>query len=135
MLQHFQKQAHCIGKQMAVLCSRTSFHFYQVSSKREVKKRLLAHDAVYIGGPTHAGFVYKVTDCHMFQCCFTSTETIRLIRDGRPRTATSTFPQLLSSVARHEMGHVFETQTSVFKNRMIKQLKNRCTSIFKVPFL
>ena len=25
------------------------------------------------------------------QCCFTSTETIRLIRDGKPRTATSTF--------------------------------------------
>ena len=31
------------------------------------------------------------------QCCFTSTETIRLIRDGEPRTATSTFTQLLSS--------------------------------------
>ena len=27
--------------------------------------------------------------------CFTSTETIRLIRDGEPRTATSTFIQLL----------------------------------------
>ena len=33
-----------------------------------------------------------------FRCCFTSTETIRLIRDGEPRTATSTFTQLLSSV-------------------------------------
>ena len=32
------------------------------------------------------------------QCCFTSTETIRTIRDGEPRTATSTFTQLLSSV-------------------------------------
>ena len=31
------------------------------------------------------------------QCCFTSTETIRTIRDGEPRTATSTFTQLLSS--------------------------------------
>ena len=30
------------------------------------------------------------------QCCF--TETIRTIRDGEPRTATSTFTQLLSSV-------------------------------------
>ena len=28
---------------------------------------------------------------------FTSTETIRIIRDGEPRTATSTFTQLLSS--------------------------------------
>ena len=31
------------------------------------------------------------------QCCFTSTETLRTIRDGEPRTATSTFTQLLSS--------------------------------------
>ena len=31
------------------------------------------------------------------QCCFTSTETIRLIRAGEHRTATSTFTQLLSS--------------------------------------
>jgi len=29
--------------------------------------------------------------------CFTSTETIRAIRDGEPRTATSTFTQLLNS--------------------------------------
>ena len=34
----------------------------------------------------------------LFQCCFTSTETIRLIRDGEPRTATSISTQLLSSV-------------------------------------
>ena len=32
-----------------------------------------------------------------FQCCFTFTETVRLIRDGEPRTATSTFTQLLGS--------------------------------------
>ena len=31
-----------------------------------------------------------------FQCCFTSTETVRLIRDGEAPTATSTFTQLLS---------------------------------------
>ena len=31
------------------------------------------------------------------QCCFTSTETTRLIRDGEPRTSTSTFTQLSSS--------------------------------------
>ena len=30
-------------------------------------------------------------------CCFTSTETTRIIRDGEPRTVTSTFAQLLSS--------------------------------------
>ena len=32
------------------------------------------------------------------QWCFTSTETIRAIRDGEPRTATSTFTHLLRSV-------------------------------------
>ena len=31
------------------------------------------------------------------QCCFTSTETIRTMKDGEPRTAISTFTQLLSS--------------------------------------
>ena len=31
-----------------------------------------------------------------FQCCFTSIEAIRLARDGEPRTATSTFTQILS---------------------------------------
>ena len=31
------------------------------------------------------------------QSCFPSTETIRLVRDGEPRTATWTFPRLLSS--------------------------------------
>ena len=39
--------------------------------------------------------------CHVSQvveCCFTSTETIRLIRGRDPRTATSTFTHLLGSV-------------------------------------
>ena len=35
--------------------------------------------------------------CFSFQCCFTCTETTRLIRDGEPKTATSTSTQLLSS--------------------------------------
>ena len=30
------------------------------------------------------------------QCCFTSTETVWTVRDGEPRTATSTLIQLLS---------------------------------------
>ena len=34
----------------------------------------------------------------LLQCCFTSTETVRTIRDREPRTSTSTFTQLLSSV-------------------------------------
>ena len=35
------------------------------------------------------------------QCCFTSTETVPTIRDGEPRTATSTFTQLLNSDYHH----------------------------------
>ena len=43
------------------------------------------------------------------QCCFTSTETIRTIRDGdgESRTATSTFSRLLSSeIDLHEGHHI-----------------------------
>ena len=44
----------------------------------------------------------KCTGCHkvctvQVQCCFTSTETTRTIRDGEPRTAACTFTYLLSS--------------------------------------
>ena len=39
----------------------------------------------------------KLTLAHAEQCCFTSTETTRTVRDGEPRTATSSFIQLLSS--------------------------------------
>ena len=36
--------------------------------------------------------------CLMFgRCCFTSTETVRTVRDREPKTATLTFTQLLSS--------------------------------------
>ena len=46
------------------------------------------------GGPprlSHSSWALK------FQSRFTSTETIRLIGDGKPRRATSTFSQVLSS--------------------------------------
>ena len=44
--------------------------------------------------------VSQLTSFPRVQCCFTSTETVRTIRDGdsEPRTSTSTFTQLLSSV-------------------------------------
>ena len=32
------------------------------------------------------------------QCCFMSTETVPTVSDGEPRTSTSTFTQILSSV-------------------------------------
>ena len=34
---------------------------------------------------------------NLLRCCLTSTETLRTIRDREPRTATSTFTQLLGS--------------------------------------
>ena len=43
-------------------------------------------------GKTDAAVVVVVV---VVECCFTSTETIRLIRDGSPRTATSIFTQFL----------------------------------------
>ena len=33
----------------------------------------------------------------LLQCCFTSTETVRTVTDGEPRSATSSLTQLLSS--------------------------------------
>ena len=33
----------------------------------------------------------------LLQCCFTSTATVRTFRDREPRTATSTFTQLMST--------------------------------------
>ena len=51
--------------------------------------------------PSAAHIELKLLDLSrrlLVQCCFTSTETIRRIRDGKPRTATSTFTQLLNSV-------------------------------------
>ena len=35
---------------------------------------------------------------YFFKCCFTSTETVRTVRDGETRAATSPFTQLLGSV-------------------------------------
>ena len=47
----------------------------------------------------HSAYEQKIKAAFSFQCCFTSTETIRLIRDREPRMATSTFTQLLSCVS------------------------------------
>ena len=45
--------------------------------------------------PSTSTFTQLLTS--VLQCCFTSTETLRTIRDGEPRTSTSTFTQLLNS--------------------------------------
>ena len=49
---------------------------------------------VLVSGVWNAPFCVYV---FQVQCCFTSTETIRTVRDGEPNPATSNFIQLLSS--------------------------------------
>ena len=47
----------------------------------------------------------------LFSFCSTSTETVRIIRNGEPRTSTSTFTQLLSS------GNGLFTSVSLYVHR------------------
>ena len=49
------------------------------------------------GRPPRLSYSSRALFDQFNQCCFTSTETIRTARDREPRTATSTFTQLLSS--------------------------------------
>ena len=42
--------------------------------------------------------LHQARHSFQFQCCFTSSETVRTVSDGEPRTSTSAFTQLLSSV-------------------------------------
>ena len=57
------------------------------------------------------------------QCCFTSTETIRIIRDGEPRTTTSTFTQLLRSELKKakQSYHCMLDETSFEKKKKEKK--------------
>ena len=57
-------------------------------------------------GANAALSVAMANTASFFRRCFTSTETIRTIRDGETRTATSTFTQLLSSVNTTSAGEI-----------------------------
>ena len=59
----------------------------------------------------------------MVQRCFTSTETVRLIRTGEPRTATSTVTELLNSVA--SFCFTFVWSTSLFHSVVWSDAPNR----------
>ena len=56
----------------------------------------------------------------LHQSWFTSTETIRTIRDGEPRTATSTFTQLLTSEGGFFFFFMFHFFTSTETIRTIR---------------
>lgn len=43
----------------------------------------------------------------LLHCCITSTETIRISKDGEPRTATETFTELLTSDAERRDAYLF----------------------------
>ena len=64
-------------------------------SNTEVEERIHVVTLTRTVGRRHS--VVTHTSISFFQCCFTSTETIRPIRDGEPRTPASTFTQLLNS--------------------------------------
>ena len=53
----------------------------------------LRHQHASQAGPPHPTALITF----FFACCFTSTETVRTIRVGEPRTPTSTFTRLLNS--------------------------------------
>ena len=60
----------------------------------------------------------------VIQCYFTSTETIRIIRDGEPRAFISTFKELLGSVILcwvyvHRNNKESRTSTSTFTQLLI----------------
>ena len=57
------------------------------------------------------------------QCCFTPTETIMTIRDGEPRTATSTFSQLLSSDSVGRQLRGAETVSLQWRNQFWQSLE------------
>ena len=61
---------------------------------RSVDPRLMTWTDRHVTSSSH---VHNPHYSHCFRWCFTSTESIRLIRDGEPRTATSPFAQLLGS--------------------------------------
>ena len=77
----------------------TSTTFTQLLSS-ETRTRSLRDRTNYEGRWTQDGHFHFHTApelCLHLQCCFTSTEAVRTINDGEPRTATSTFTQLPNS--------------------------------------
>ena len=58
-------------------------------------------------------------------CCFASMATIRIIRDGGPGTATSTFTQLLSIVTKVQVHCCFASMATI---RIIRYWKPRTTT-------
>ena len=72
---------------LPVCCSRRH-HALQITENTRSYQRVSFSTAKDNGRLLHLTAVV--------QCCFTSTETARTVRDGEPRTATSTFIQLNS---------------------------------------
>ena len=93
---------------VVVIMLFTSFMLYP--GRRRMDSSSTAIAMVYLGSFTAnygaqlwvtlvAGKLISLQDSEReIQCCFTSTETTGTVRDGEPRTSTSTFTQRLRSV-------------------------------------
>ena len=77
-------------------CSVMSVHNDSITIVMSMPE--LSADDVYRPQPLEAMGLPSGRILFLFECCFTFKETVRTVRDGEPRTATSTFTQLLSSV-------------------------------------
>ena len=61
------------------------------------------------------------------QCCFTSTQTVRTIRDGEPRTSISPFTQLLTS---EKTGEVAEILAEKWPRFLSQSMNSRGWHVF-----
>ena len=73
-------------------CSVMSVHNDSITIVMSMPE--LSADDVYRPQPLEAMGLPSGRILFLFECCFTFKETVRTVRDGEPRTATSTFTQL-----------------------------------------
>ena len=65
------------------------------------------------------------------QCCFTSTETARTVRDREPRTATSTFTTQLLTSEIHTHTPALHPDIIVVVDRALKTTTNNLSVVYK----
>ena len=99
VVHHVRQVAHCMV--VAPVFAVASADFYRPFLHHDWWDRRCLH-LWFVEPFRNVFFRHTVAFWHcgadvQVQCCFSSTETLRTIRDGEPRTATSTSTQVLSS--------------------------------------
>ena len=91
-----QKRQSCTAEH----ATRTTSQSMRVATATYYEQQNLAQHVPFGSAFLKACLLTSTEDVNSVpvQCCFTSTEAVRTIRDGEPWTATPTFTQLLSSV-------------------------------------